>query len=175
MFSRKSKPKYRPDIEAALAIYREVSSNTDRVEIVTLEGRLEDGEQVLFLSSHGSFAMTVLTDRRLLHIWDRKLVSIDRSYRLADISNAIWAGSLALIIGGTRISIGLIPPKHGPRLLAALNTAMAAAKETTSDPAPDAEEPDVLSQLERLGVLRNAGVVTDDEFLAKKTEMLARI
>jgi hypothetical protein len=175
MFSRKSKPKYRPDIEAALAIYREVSSNIDRVEIVTLEGRLEDGEQVLFLSSHGSFAMTVLTDRRLLHIWDRKLVSIDRSYRLADITNAIWAGSLALIIGGTRISIGLIPPKHGPRLLAALNAAMAAAKESAADPDSGTEQLNVIAQLERLGALRNAGVVTEDEFQTKKTEMLARI
>ncbi|GIE55649.1 hypothetical protein Aoc01nite_10510 [Actinoplanes octamycinicus] len=39
--------------------------------------------------------------------------------------------------------------------------------------APAAVDP--MEQLRRLGELREAGVVTDDEFAAKKSEILARL
>ncbi|MBC7275680.1 MAG: SHOCT domain-containing protein [Nocardioides sp.] len=45
--------------------------------------------------------------------------------------------------------------------------------------APESERPttdaDPIEQLQRLGKLRDAGVVTDDEFAAKKAEILARL
>lgn len=45
-------------------------------------------------------------------------------------------------------------------------------------PAPATAAPsadDIMSQLERLGKLRDAGVVSEEEFAAKKAEMLARL
>ena len=42
-------------------------------------------------------------------------------------------------------------------------------------PAAAVPDPDVLEQLRKLGGLRNAGVLTDDEFEAKKAELLGRI
>ena len=42
-------------------------------------------------------------------------------------------------------------------------------------PAQPAEEPDLLDQLRRPGDLRLAGVVTEEEFAAKKAEILARL
>ncbi len=39
--------------------------------------------------------------------------------------------------------------------------------------APAAEQEDVLSQLERLGALRDAGVLTEEEFAAQKARILA--
>jgi len=40
---------------------------------------------------------------------------------------------------------------------------------------PDHSAPDALDQLRKLGELRDAGVLTDDEFNAKKAELLGRI
>lgn len=42
-------------------------------------------------------------------------------------------------------------------------------------PAASAEKPDVLEQLAKLAALRDAGVVTEDEFAAKKAELLSRM
>jgi hypothetical protein len=44
-----------------------------------------------------------------------------------------------------------------------------------SPPAVQAPSPDVLEQLRKLGELRNAGMLTDAEFDAKKAELLGRI
>jgi hypothetical protein len=46
------------------------------------------------------------------------------------------------------------------------------ARSAAAAPPPD---PDVLEQLRKLGVLREAGVLTDAEFEAKKTELLGRL
>lgn len=40
-------------------------------------------------------------------------------------------------------------------------------------PEPDEPEPDVLEQLEKLGSLRAAGVLTEEEFAAQKARILA--
>lgn len=42
-------------------------------------------------------------------------------------------------------------------------------------PAAASAEPDVLGQLEQLGKLRDAGVLTDAEFESKKAELLHRL
>lgn len=47
-----------------------------------------------------------------------------------------------------------------------------AAADESERPAPNA---DPIEQLERLGKLRDAGVVTDEEFAAKKAEILSRL
>lgn len=44
-----------------------------------------------------------------------------------------------------------------------------------SGAASSSAEPDVLSQLQQLGQLRDAGVITEDEFEAKKAELLKRL
>ncbi len=41
--------------------------------------------------------------------------------------------------------------------------------------APTAPVSDVAAQLRQLAELRDAGILTDDEFAAKKTELLARM
>jgi|SRR6478672_1727043 len=49
------------------------------------------------------------------------------------------------------------------------------SKSTTPNEPPSASGPDALDQLKKLAELRDAGVLTEDEFLAKKTEILGRI
>lgn len=42
-------------------------------------------------------------------------------------------------------------------------------------PAPAAEQPDLMAQLEKLGELHAKGILTDEEFAAKKADILARL
>lgn len=42
-------------------------------------------------------------------------------------------------------------------------------------PAPAAAAPDLTAQLQQLAALRDAGVLTEEEFAAKKADILARI
>ncbi|HEV2890688.1 MAG TPA: PH domain-containing protein [Frankiaceae bacterium] len=53
----------------------------------------------------------------------------------------------------------------------------AAAARTAAPPAPPAPpaQPDVVDQLRRLGELRDSGIVTPEEFEAKKAELLGRL
>lgn len=44
-----------------------------------------------------------------------------------------------------------------------------------SEPAPVAAAPDLTVQLQQLAALRDAGVLTEEEFAAKKADILARI
>jgi hypothetical protein len=55
---------------------------------------------------------------------------------------------------------------------AAYQDQMAAAAPPAA-PAPAPAEPDVLSQLERLGALKEQGLLTDDEFAEQKAKILA--
>ncbi|NAE18234.1 DUF4429 domain-containing protein [Enterococcus hirae] len=57
----------------------------------------------------------------------------------------------------------------------ALRDAVEAAIVRHGQPASPASQPDVMLQLEQLGKLRDAGVVSPEEFEAKKAELLARI
>jgi Short C-terminal domain len=48
----------------------------------------------------------------------------------------------------------------------------AAAQAAEPAPAPVASQPDYVSELERLAQLRDQGILTDDEFEAKKKQLL---
>jgi hypothetical protein len=48
----------------------------------------------------------------------------------------------------------------------------AAAQAAEPAPAPVASQPDYVSELERLAQLRDQGIITDDEFEAKKKQIL---
>lgn len=58
------------------------------------------------------------------------------------------------------------------KFVAAINTTARAAGAGPS-PAPSAVAPDPIDQLRKLAELRDAGIVTDDEFTAKKAQLLA--
>jgi len=50
-----------------------------------------------------------------------------------------------------------------------------AAGLSTATPLPEASAPDPMAQLRQLGELRDAGVLTDAEFDAKKADILGRM
>lgn len=59
--------------------------------------------------------------------------------------------------------------------LEAFEAVHAAIQEAQSNGSPAASAPDVTEQLARLGQLRDAGVLTEEEFAAKKAELLERL
>ena len=52
---------------------------------------------------------------------------------------------------------------------------MPPARDSSVPPAKVAQEPNVYEQLKQLGALRDAGIVTTDEFESKKAELLKRV
>jgi hypothetical protein len=56
-----------------------------------------------------------------------------------------------------------------PQMAASAPTVQAAA------PSPVSEAPDPIEQLRKLGELRDAGILTDEEFAAKKADILSRL
>jgi hypothetical protein len=66
--------------------------------------------------------------------------------------------------------LAIVPPRQPP----AVSPPSAPARDPAAD-APSAADADVLDQLRRLGMLHATGVLTEAEFVAKKTELLRRL
>lgn len=97
----------------------------------------------------------------------------------AHIDSRGWRGQKStVVIEGPDVAISIksasnsgIARNRSEKFIAQVNSAAArlgpAAEESGG-------EPDALAQLERLGNLRNTGVISEEEFTAKKEEMLKR-
>jgi hypothetical protein len=100
-------------------------------------------------------------------------------FRLARIdsvavsSGVLWS-SVTLTVAGNRAVIEQLDKTDGKRMVDAIRLAVAGAhaRPAASGGAPEA---DVVARLERLGRLRDSGVLTDEEFAAAKAELLARL
>ena len=74
-----------------------------------------------------------------------------------------------------------VEPGHLAAVLELVTAAQPEAREVgaraagTAAAAPPPPSPDAVDLLHKLGDLRDAGVLTEDEFAAKKTELLRRI
>lgn len=56
-----------------------------------------------------------------------------------------------------------------------LSSAHEPSQQTSIAVQPDQNKDEIFEQLQKLGALRDSGIVTEDEFNAKKAEMLARL
>ena len=96
-----------------------------------------------------------------------------------------WASELAQAIGNWLMSAGqtsFTAPPSAPPAPTAMRSPVAVPPPipVSSSPrvpavVPTAQEPNVLEQLKQLGALRDAGVVTTEEFENKKAELLKRL
>ena len=147
-----------------------------------LPGLLADGEEVVAfgdgyvvgagLPSTGAYV--VLTDRRLLALHD-ELVEIS----LGTVTHVEpVAGGGSGVLGFTGGAFTLLAPKLGELVVRvrpkSAADAMLEALGARAPIAPAAAE-DPLDAIRRLGELRDAGLVSADEFTAKKSELLARL
>ena len=150
---------------------------------------LDEGEQPLqtILGSYETKIMGadsvrkgifVATDQRLI-FYAKKLTGYDfESFPYANISSMEMGKNLmghyiSFFASGNSCKMKWISNGDVRAFVDTVKTQTAAAK---SSAAPASEQPtDPVNQLERLGKLHAAGVLTDEEFSAKKGEILARL
>ena len=86
-------------------------------------------------------------------------LSFSSQYGLIDVA------SLPVISSSGQPPRPMAPPQYTPQ----------SAASTRQAPAPIGNEQDVFATIERLADLRAKGILSDDEFLAKKAELLSRL
>lgn len=155
-------------------------------EIRELEGVLHPEENVSRLaraSREGKNGLLVLTDRRV--VWFHASIGrrdvLEQTYeRISSVeaSRKMMSATLAINAGGDVWAMKDIMPKDAVNDLAGLIRQRADAAHGHG-PAPQAAAAppgeDVIGQIQRLGELRDSGVLTVEEFEAKKAELLAKL
>jgi len=174
-------------------------------EIKRLDQHLWEGEQVRAMSSgtYGpGNGLIVLTDRRLLFVKDGMMHKATEDFPLEKVSSVKWSsglmmGSITVFASGNKAEIKNVNKDDGKMITDAVRAVISGqtppVQATTPLPgaptAPDPgspssvgtmpqdreDQPDVYERLRKLTELRNAGMVTQEEFDAKKAELLSQM
>jgi hypothetical protein len=159
-----------------------------RRELKKLEEYLWPDETVSRMAT-GTYAqkngLLVLTDRRLIFLYHGWAGHRNEDFPLDTVtsvssSSGLALGSVTVFSGGAKAEIKNVNKTDAKALVDEMRNRLATrsakpatpAQPPTASPQPQA---DVLAQLKQLGELRDAGVLTDDEFEAKKAELLSRL
>jgi hypothetical protein len=179
----------RPDIAAA----RQRMSTTfgGRKEIKRLVAHLWEGEQVDRMTTGwygGATGILVLTDRRLLFVKEGAFSKKLEDFPLDKISSVQWrtglvTGTVTIFASGNKAEIGNVSKGDGKDITDHVRHRISAPKPQVAaspavDGAPQQSPPpsiDIPDQIRKLGELRELGMLTADEFEAKKAELLARM
>lgn len=175
----------RADIQAA-ADKMTVKFGAGR-EIRRLNRQLWEGETVLRMTS-GAYGkgtgLVVMTDRRLLFVQDGMMSATSEDFPYSKISSVSWQsgmvlGTIVVFASGNKSEIRNVNKEEGRLMTDALRARLAdppaqSAQVTQLTPSP-AAAPDVLAQLKQLGELKEAGILSQEEFDAKKVDLLARL
>jgi Bacterial PH domain/Short C-terminal domain/Protein of unknown function (DUF2510) len=124
--------------------------------------------------------LLVLTDRRMIFIIAGMLHCSTEDFTFRNISSVAWSsgvfgGSVAICSGGDYTYIEKVDKSNGAELVSMARTRLANPGPTVSAPSPAAAGSNLLEQLKQMGELHDAGVVTDEEFAAKKMQILAQM
>jgi hypothetical protein len=157
--------------------------------IKRLESRLFPGETVVRMSAGrlgSATGVVVLTDRRLIFtadsLGDSQFEDMPFTAITAVQTSSTWMsglGTLAVQVAGTSREITQLRKAEVDTLADMLRARIGAqAQAAVLQQQPQGQQtppPDVMQQLAQLGQLRDAGVLTLDEFEAKKAELLSRL
>jgi hypothetical protein len=148
-------------------------------ELKALAGQLLEDETVRMIAQ-GSYesneGIVVLTDRRVLFLHhgitsQRKEDLPLRSITSVQTKIGLSTGEIRLFASGNEATIkNIVKADAAPFAEAIRNEIAAGSASPSTSPAPDPAD-----QLRKLAELRDAGVVSDAEFEAKKQELLARM
>lgn len=173
----------RADILAAKRKMR-VSLGSGR-EIKRLTNYLWEGETVDQMTS-GTYGkgtgLLVLTDRRLLFVQDGIMSQTSEDFPMDKVSSIQWTsgmmmGKITIFASGNKSEITNVGKDDGKEIVDKIRHLISATREQApaATPAAAAVAADPLEQLKKLGELRDAGVLTPEEFDAKKMDLLARM
>jgi PH (Pleckstrin Homology) domain-containing protein/putative oligomerization/nucleic acid binding protein len=177
----------RPDIEAARNRL-ETKIGAGR-EMKRLPEYLWDGEQVDLMAA-GTYGpgqgLVVMTDRRLLFVKDGVMQKTTEDFPFDKVSSVQWTsgmvfGTLTIFASGNKAEIKNMNKRDGKPVADALRERLASRGGPSLAPAPVAQtapspsSDEVFAKLRQLGDLRDAGIVTPQEFESKKAELLDRL
>ncbi|WP_158247662.1 PH domain-containing protein [Actinomyces qiguomingii] len=156
-----------------------------KAELRTLQDDLRPDERVKMLVScalDGSVGLLVLTDKRLL-LKDRTLgAQATREInprQITSISAGRWLGNetMEFTVSGSAIKVSNLSSGRAEELARAIREVQAAADQPVQIVQQLAQPVDAspVEQLNGLAQLHASGVLTDEEFAAKKAEILARM
>lgn len=160
-----------------------------KAELSLLEARLTGQERVLHLSAaflDDGIGLLALTTERLLY-FDHEHHGVEQLFdwpfqdvRSIDWRPAMMTGAITVTAGANQYVFKNVQKDLGPAFVEDFRRHQAAASSrghrtvTAPTPAPEAE-PDVIDQIRRLSELHDQGIVTDQEFVTKKAELLSRL
>jgi hypothetical protein len=174
----------RPDIAAAKSRMK-VTLGSKR-EMKRLPEHLWEGETVAQMTG-GTYGngtgLVVLTDRRLFFFQDGVMSKKSEDFPFAKISSVQWSsgmmfGSIVIFASGNKAEISNVDKKDGKAMVDTVRGMLSAVEASTAAPSSassSAPAVSLIDQIRQLGELRDAGIVTPEEFEAKKTELLARM
>jgi PH (Pleckstrin Homology) domain-containing protein/putative oligomerization/nucleic acid binding protein len=171
----------RPDIQAARNRMR-VRFGGGR-EIRKLVEYLWEGETVERMTT-GAYGkgtgLVVLTARRLFFIQDGVLSKTSEDFPLEKVSSVQWSsgmlmGSITIFASGNKAEIKNVQKDDGKEIVDLIRHRLTSPPPVQRAEAAPAEGPDVYDQLRKLGELRDAGVLTPEEFDEKKSRLLAQL
>ena len=127
-----------------------------------------------------------MTDRRLLFVKDGVMSQVSEDFPYDKVSSVQWAsgfvqGTITVFASGNKAEIKNVDKEDGKGMVDALrdrlNAPTASPGAAAPAPAPVAASatPDPFEQLRKLGELRDAGILSTEEFEAKKAEILSRL
>ena len=175
----------------------DVDSFGTKKELGVLADHLEDGETVLALAS-GIIAqsetsnfmdmgantwLAVATDRRLLFLdhamlttsVDEQVIRLDRVQAVSS-SQGFMLGKISIDLGARVLVVDGCMKEHVKIWAKMANTAIAEREEAQTAPAPVAPvESDPIAKLKELGALKEAGILTQEEFDTTKAALLAQL
>jgi len=152
-------------------------------EIKRLPDHLHEGELVHRIctgSYGGGQGILVLTDRRLLFLKDGMMKQTSEDLPFDRIGSIQWSSGLATgkvqaTVAGNKVEVTSVAKADGKALVDDVRTrlsgAASAAPGSAAAPAP-AVVVDEAEQLRKLAELRDAGILTEEEFSAKKAQIL---
>lgn len=152
-------------------------------EIKRLESYLWEGERVERMTT-GAYGkgtgLIVLTDRRLLFVQDGMMSQTTEDFPLEHVTSVSWAsgllGTVVIYTAGNKAEIKNVHKGDGKEIVDLVRHRLSEGTAAQQQPAPQqAPGNDVTSQLAKLGELRDAGVINDQEFQAKKADLLNRM
>lgn len=153
----------------------------------------EPGEKVLaavdgtyettFMGKDGFTRTGVLvaTDRRVV-FYAKKVGGYDletfpyRSISSVEVSKGMTGNRISFFATGNKVAMKYVSDATAlAAVVQEIKTRQHGPEAATTPSAPPPGEPDVIDQIRRLGELRDAGVLSSEEFEAKKAELLGRL
>jgi hypothetical protein len=174
----------RSDIDAAVS--KMSTKIGGKREIKKLPEHLWEGETVDWLATGmygGGIGILALTDRRLLFLKDGMMKQTSEDFPLDKISSVQWSsgmmqGKIQVFVSGSKSEITNVSKAEGKAITDSIRGHISGGSPQAPQPAaPPSPQPsslidDPIEQIQKLAGLRDAGILTEDEFAAKKAQIL---